>query len=119
MQDIIHIQEQVDLSFEDPDVPFMKKRINFQKFYDLYSVVTELEAFRFSSYFGKLKGDRNSNGHLVSHLRNTVKTDDSAIGFGSIYANGSNPSGNEHMNSQDATKSYKKIILGLAQFEQV
>lgn len=116
MQDILHIHVGSPLSYDDSDVPLKEKRINFQKFYDMYSIAAELEAFRLSSFKGKLTGNRETNGMLMNHIRAFVQNDtDSSLAYGTLYATGSNPSENAILNSSDASKALKKIVSMMTQ----
>ena len=98
------------MSYEDADVPLKDKRINFQKFYDMFSIAAELEALRLCSYEGVLKSDRATNVLLVNHMRAYAPLGDSSLGIGALYGPGVNPSGNESMNSAEGSKFIKKIV---------
>eukprot|EP00842_Homolaphlyctis_polyrhiza_P000991 jgi/Hompol1/1893/HPOL_005774-RA len=62
------------------------RRINFQKYYHMYSIAAELEVFRLASYHGQLKGDRESNMLLVNHMRSYAMFDDKALGEGLLFS---------------------------------
>ncbi|KAH6570257.1 hypothetical protein BASA60_007861 [Batrachochytrium salamandrivorans] len=65
---------------------FEPKRINFQKYYHIYSIAAELEVLRLASYYGKLKGDRESNMLLVSHMRSYTMLDAKSLGEGLVFS---------------------------------
>ena len=80
-------------------------------------MVAELERYRFSSYHGILKSEKNSSCALLQHIRFVSKRDDAAIGGQIVFNSGSLPDNNDVLNSEAAIKNIKKIVNLLAEVE--
>ncbi|KAI8905115.1 hypothetical protein EDD86DRAFT_194277 [Gorgonomyces haynaldii] len=96
------------LSYDDDDLDLKQKRINFRKFYDMYSIAAELETLRLSSYNSILKGNRETNNLLVNHIR--LFTTGNALGTGTLFSTGHVPPDSDILNSTEATKNIKRIV---------
>lgn len=94
-----------------------EKKINFQKFYDIFSVAAELERYRRSSYHKILVSGKTSSCTLLQHIRFMSKRDDSSIGTLVTFNSGMLPDDNPVLNSEAAIKNIKKIVNLLAGVE--
>lgn len=111
---MLHIYSAASLSLQEKNDTPDAKQIDFQKFYNMFSLAAELETYRLSSYDGKLVGNRESNVLLVSHMRTFSQLDNSSIAYGTLFGSGTNPSSCEVLSSADAVKAFKKIMATLA-----
>ncbi|KAJ1336673.1 hypothetical protein BSLG_006992 [Batrachochytrium salamandrivorans] len=94
---------------------FEPKRINFQKYYHIYSIAAELEVLRLASYYGKLKGDRESNMLLVSHMRSYTMLDAKSLGEGLVFSStGSRTDWSETASGSSGSKAMKRASQLLA-----
>ena len=76
---VIHLFEMMDLfqSF-DTFLPIKESEepcVNFRKFRDLYSIISELEMFHKLPYIGSKFGDRESQALLVQHIKSCTTFD--------------------------------------------
>ena len=94
-----------------------EKKINFQRFYDIFSVAAELERYRRSSYHKILVSGKTSSCTLLQHIRFMSKRDDSSIGTLVTFNSGMLPDDNPVLNSEAAIKNIKKIVNLLAGVE--
>ena len=46
--------------------------VNFEKFHDMFMIISELEHFRMTSYQGPKFGDKESQTSLVNHIQSVV-----------------------------------------------
>jgi hypothetical protein len=116
MQDLITMYNNIPLSLNKSGVEFQNQAINFQKFYNMFSIAAELETFRLSSFPPELLGDRESNVNLIQHIRRQCKgkaLDDTDFGLTIKYSEGFIPEGNEYLNSPAGLKAMKKIVTML------
>jgi hypothetical protein len=95
---------------DDLDKDWHSQKLNFEKYYDMFSVAAELETFRLSSYHHQLRGDRESQNLLLQHIRHMSKQDDSSIGSSVIFLSGILPDNNLVLNSASGLKAIKKIV---------
>lgn len=111
MQDLYFIHDGTPMTYDEPNEPISTKRINFQKYYDLYSIVADLESYRLSPHRDKVKIDREVNNHLVQHIQEySMPLEDSQLASGTIFSCASNPSGNQQLNSPEGNKQLKKLV---------
>ncbi|KAJ3362039.1 Ras protein-specific guanine nucleotide-releasing factor [Kappamyces sp. JEL0680] len=106
--DLLFIYQNTPPTEEEGDM--FAKQINFERYYDMFSVAAELETFRLSSYHNHLKGDKESHCLLLQHIRHMSKQDDSSIGASMLFSSGQVPEDNPAMNSVAGNKAIKKII---------
>ncbi|KAJ3262063.1 hypothetical protein HK103_003919 [Boothiomyces macroporosus] len=108
-------------STNPPGIPFLgyldeeetselTRKINFQKYYNMFSICAELETFRLTSYQQKIEGDRESNALLVHHIRHFALTDDSVLGAKVKFGAGVIPDNNDFLNSQNGIKAMKRVV---------
>lgn len=87
LEEMFEIHENAPTTISNLEITSLsEQKINFQKFYDMYSLAAELETFRMSSYHDKIKGDRDSNMMVISHMRSVALKDDKALGEGLSFA---------------------------------
>ncbi|KAL5033167.1 hypothetical protein BDV3_000181 [Batrachochytrium dendrobatidis] len=110
IQDMIQTHVKTPQVFDDENKDDNnKRRINFQKFYHIYSIAAELEVFRLSSYHRKLKGDRESNMLLVNHMRSYTMLDGKALGEGLVFSSTNATSDwNETASGASGSKAMKR-----------
>ena len=108
MQDIQSIETNIPLSYDDADVPLTRKRINFSRFYDMFSIVADLESLRLATLDG-LKCTRETNNLLVNHIRSYVENvNEEFCGLGTSFKNALVPTENKYLNSAEGHRYFKR-----------
>ncbi|KAJ3326300.1 hypothetical protein HDV06_000176 [Boothiomyces sp. JEL0866] len=108
--DLIYIYNNSPANLDDEETSEVTRKINFQKYYNMFSICAELETFRLTSYQNKIEGDRESNALLVHHIRHFALTDDAIIGAKVKFAAGVIPDNNDYLNSQNGIKAMKRVV---------
>ncbi|KAJ3052795.1 hypothetical protein HK097_005662 [Rhizophlyctis rosea] len=68
-------KEEQDVPIDSTDDAFETRKINFEKFYNLHEIITELEAFRTVSYQDNIHVDKDSTAMVFTHLKDFTLVD--------------------------------------------
>lgn len=111
--DLLFIHDNSPTSINEGEKDLSLRQTNMEKFYDMFSIAAELETFRLTSYHGRVKGDKESCGLLLQHIRHVSKQDDNSIGSSMIFSSGFESE--EKPLNPSRNKAIKKIVQFLSE----